>query len=80
MTIRENFAHNLGTAIEARDLRKIKVAHAAKVSRAHLDIILKNTCDPGLDTAEKLAKAVGFPFAALTVDPEEFQKAVLTTV
>lgn len=80
MTISENFSRNFSTAIEARKLTKVKVAENAKTSRSYVDKVMKNEVDPCLERAEILAKAVGFPFAALIVEPEEFEKSVLTTV
>lgn len=76
----DNFRKNLATAIDARGLKKLHVAAAAKTSRSYLDEVLKGTYDPSVSQAEKLAKAVGFPLTALFESPKDFSEAVLTTV
>lgn len=77
---KENFRRNLATALEARELRKVHVAAEAKTSRIHLDRILKGECDPGIETGERLARAVGFSLVSLLEAPEIFSEAVLTNV
>jgi DNA-binding phage protein len=77
---RKNFCRNLATAIEAKGLAKVRVAAEAKTSRMHLDRILKGDIDPGIETGERLARAVGFPLVALLEAPEIFSEAVLTNV
>jgi DNA-binding phage protein len=76
----DNFRKNLAVAIEARGLRKAHVAEQAKTSRMHLDRILKGEMEPGLNTSERLAKAVSFPLVALLEAPDIFSEAVLTSV
>lgn len=77
---RDNFRTNLATIIEAKSLRKIHVATAAKITRAHLDCLLKGQNDPGLETSERLANAVGHSLSALLEAPEIFSAGLLTSV
>ena len=75
-----DFRENLATAMEARGLKKINVAAAAKTSRSYLDNVLKGEVDPSMTLCERLSKAVGFPLVALLDSPKNFSESVLTTV
>jgi DNA-binding phage protein len=76
----DNFRLNLATAIEARSLKKTDVAASAHTSRAYLDKVIKGQTEPGISNCESLARAVGFPLAALLVSPPEFSESLLTNV
>lgn len=78
MAAKENFRRNLATAMEAKGLKKVRVAQDAQISRVHLDVLLRGDSEPGIDTGERLARAVGFPLVALLESPEIFSEAVLT--
>jgi transcriptional regulator with XRE-family HTH domain len=80
VTAHENFRRNLATAIEARELKKSRVAADCKTSRSYLDDVLKGDKEPGISGCERLARAVGFPLIALLDSPQNFSDSVLTTV
>lgn len=80
MAAYDNFRANLATAIEARGLKKSRIAEALKTSRSYLDEVLKGQTDPSITKCEALAKAVGLPLEALLVPPGIFTDSLLQSV
>ncbi len=74
----ENFRRNLATAIEARELKKVAVAEAARTSRAHVNSVLKGLTEPTLPMCERLAMAAGFTLLSMLESPDNFSDALLT--
>jgi len=76
----ENFRRNLRIAMQSRGMTQKQVADAAGTQDPYVNRVLQGNTQPLMDQAERLAKAVGYPLAALLGNPEEFSEAVLTSL
>lgn len=80
MAANNNFRVNFRVAMESRSLSQRDVADRAETSVSYVNRVLQGHVSPGLDQAEKLAKAVHFPLIALLDSPKNFSESVLTAV
>jgi transcriptional regulator with XRE-family HTH domain len=72
LTARQVFARNLRRARRLQDLTQEQLALEADMPRAYISRVERATINISLDSADKLAKAVGVALRDL-VDPAQFQ-------
>jgi transcriptional regulator with XRE-family HTH domain len=72
------FRKNLRTAMEAKEVTQVELATALETSAPYVSRVLNGHTSPSLDQCEKMARAVGFPLAALLSAPADFSDCVLT--
>ena len=80
MAAQDNFRVNFRVAMESRSLSQRDVAERAETSVSYVNRVLQGHTTPGLDQADKLARAVSFPLIALLDSPKSFSESVLTAV